>query len=422
MWFAHDGVFSMSIFFVVVQLVRAALPTQRASQGFFRATVSTHSPTFSVTKNSSVVPNSVGRHDGVDSLWRRPYCSLGRQVTTRFAPERIEIWIDPETNVRYIRSHNSSRTALAARCHGPFQAGDCLMGHPMNGAPPDCGALHCPCSLDTSLPVPSLREGKLRTAQSTLVKEVGRLCAEKKGKFSVLLLGLNHAVLAAYLEKRCPRRLHIDTVESNQHIVDAASAFLGSKRDKYNNIECADSWQYLMKLNATKKKYDLILTDCYGSDGRIPATCRAPSFMARLRTALKPGGLSFQDVGAEATKSMLMGYSAAFGKGNVALLGPDEVPVQFPGSPSNLNGQVIRAVASRLVVHEAGTPSAQSNKSLAASIPKPDNLTQSNKSVPRLTAQSKASAQFNSSAAMMPKASTSAQTNYSTVAKSNNGK
>lgn len=386
-------VFCLSVFLIASKLVEAELPNRRASHKFFRASATLSSSTSnepnSSTSNepnsSSVVSKDFGRYGGVRLLLRRPYCTLGGPAITRFATERIEIWIDPETNVRYIRIGNSSRTALAAKCQGAFQSGNCLKGHPLNGAPPDCGSLQCPCAVDTSLPVPSMQGGKLRAAQSALVKEVGRLCARRRGTFSVLLLGLNRAVLAAYLQKRCPRRLRIDIVESNRYILDAAHAFMGTKQDEHNSIESADSWQYLIRLNATKKKYDAILTDCYGSDGHIPATCRAPSFMIRLRAALRPGGVSFQDVGFDASKSLLMGYGVAFGKTNVALLGPDDVPLRL--TSTNPPDQLIRAVAAPVALRRAANISNRSNDS-APLMPKLNASAQSNSSAAAVNSSS----------------------------------
>lgn len=354
--------FCVLLFLDISNLAKAALPTQRASQRFSH-TQPAHSPTFN-SASSSFNLRKVGRHSGTDSLLKRPYCTLGRPGTARFASERIEVWVDPITNSRFIHSGNSSKTVLAAKCEGSFQADDCLLGHPMNGAPPDCSSLRCPCSVDTSLP--SIRNGKLTAAQTAIVKEVGRLCARKNGTVTVLVLGLHHAVLPAYLEKRCPRRLRIDTVDSNQHIVNAAKAFMGAMANEHNHIECADSWQYLMRLNATRRRYDAVLTDCFSADGHIPATCRAPSFIARLRVALRPGGVSVQDIGGEVSPPLMMGYSAAFGKANIALLGPDEVPVRFEGSVKQRNDQMIRAVSAPLKVRHVVESSAQPTTAMPA--------------------------------------------------------
>lgn len=404
MWALHATLgfcWYVSLVLANLSLATAASPTPRASQRFFRAAAAARNPSVNVSNSPPTLFKDVGRHSGAGSLLRRPYCTLGGPGAIRFASERIDFWIDPETNTRYIRSGKPSKTALAAKCQGPFKTGDCLTGHPMNGAPPDCSSLRCPCSIDTASPVPGARNGKLQAAQAALVKEIGNLCAQKRGSFSVLLLGLRRAVLPAYLAKRCPRRLHIDTVESNQYVIDAARNFLGLEYDEQYTVQQADAWQYLMRINGTKKRYDAILTDCFGGDGHIMETCRAPSFFARLRTILRPEGVSIQNVGSEASKSMLMGYVSVFGKANVALMGPDENPVQLTGLATSSTEQMIRAVATPLRVVSHAKSSVQPNSSAAAQL------------------NSSVAAKFNTSKAAQSNTSVAAQSTSSEAAESN---
>jgi len=144
-------------------------------------------------------------------------------------------------------------------------------------------------------------------------------------KLRLLLIGLGGGTVPAYLEQKCPKgALHIDSVEYNQHVIDAARSFFGLRAGPGDAVsaEREDGLVAVTQRVASKAtgQYDAAIVDCFGSDDRVPAPCASPKLMAGLASLLRPGGLVFQNLDLEPPAPIVARYREAFGQQGAELI------------------------------------------------------------------------------------------------------
>ncbi|MCA9515098.1 MAG: fused MFS/spermidine synthase [Myxococcales bacterium] len=128
----------------------------------------------------------------------------------------------------------------------------------------------------------------------------------------VLVIGLGGGTLPMFL-RHYDERVHIDVVDIEAGVVEAAKRFLGFRPDKALAVHVADGRRFVEDAKGT---WDLILLDAYGPDA-IPLALATKEFLAAVKAHLAPGGLVAGNLWSERANrlypSMLRTWEAVFG-------------------------------------------------------------------------------------------------------------
>lgn len=128
----------------------------------------------------------------------------------------------------------------------------------------------------------------------------------------VLVIGLGGGTLPMFL-RHYDDRVHIDVVDIEPRVVDAATRFLGFVPDAALRVHVGDGRAFV---EGAKERWDLVLLDAYGPDA-IPMALATKEFLGAVRDHLAPGGLVAGNLWGERANhlypSMLRTWEAVFG-------------------------------------------------------------------------------------------------------------
>jgi len=211
----------------------------------------------------------------------------------------------------------------------------------------------CLCTQDTS--------GGLQSASNAMLFEVGigPACrqAEAKAPVDVLLFGMGGGAVQTYAMQHCPAHTRVESVEADPRMAAIATKFFGVPVQagvSVVDVALADeaAADLAGRLNAAeapleqqaagrkrlrqaegdvalgKKRWDVIVTDCFVDKGVTPEGCRSREFLTYIRLLVRPGGTvlhhmwhesPYDDSVAPAFDDTLQLYKDTFGEHSVAV-------------------------------------------------------------------------------------------------------
>jgi hypothetical protein len=215
----------------------------------------------------------------------------------------------------------------------------------------------CPCTQDTT--------GGLQSASNAMLFQVGiePACrkAEAGSPVDVLLFGMGGGAVQTYTVQHCPEHTRVESVEADARMAAIATKFFGVPvRDGVSVVDVDDASaaasSLAEQLNAAeapmehtagrlqlgllrggrqngetalgKKRWDVVITDCFADKGVVPEGCRSREFLTYLRLLVRPGGTvlhhmwhtsPYDDSVAPTFDDTLQLYKDTFGEGNVAV-------------------------------------------------------------------------------------------------------
>lgn len=101
-----------------------------------------------------------------------------------------------------------------------------------------------------------------------------------------LMIGLGGGTYTTLLKRHFPN-LHIDAVEIDPVVVEAAKTFFGVREDERFTIHVADGAKFVRE---TQSIYDLVFIDAYSGEG-IPQALSGPSFFDAVKAKTSAGGV-----------------------------------------------------------------------------------------------------------------------------------
>ncbi len=110
--------------------------------------------------------------------------------------------------------------------------------------------------------------------------------ANSRGKIDLLIVGLAGGTVANQFSRFWNDELHIDGVEIDPMIIEAADKYFALDR-RYLDVHIGDGRMFLA---ASDKRYDFIIVDAY-KQPYIPFHLATQEFFLECRRHLKPGGL-----------------------------------------------------------------------------------------------------------------------------------
>ena len=120
-------------------------------------------------------------------------------------------------------------------------------------------------------------------------------------RYRLLMIGLGGGSFTQPVRRRC--HAHIDVIEKQKDVADAARLFLGyeeqpkwvGKREEDERVIIADGQDglQLAETYSNGRRYDAIAIDCMVS-GKIPPGCRSEAFVNSAARLLSPGGVITQ--------------------------------------------------------------------------------------------------------------------------------
>lgn len=179
----------------------------------------------------------------------------------------------------------------------------------------------CPCTQDTS--------GGLQSASNAMLFQVGiePACrnAAAGAPVDVLLFGMGGGAVQTYAMQHCPEHTRVESVEADARMAAIATKFFGVPEKagvSVVDVETAEEAAASLaeRLNAAeapmsalqeavpaqkrtalrrsaggdialgKKKWDVLVTDCFIDKGVVPEGCRSREFLTYLRLLVRPGG------------------------------------------------------------------------------------------------------------------------------------
>lgn len=102
----------------------------------------------------------------------------------------------------------------------------------------------------------------------------------------VLMIGLGGGNFTTLLRRHFPE-LHIEAIEIDPVVVEAAKTFFNVREDERFKIHVADGAQFIRE---TPHIYDLILIDAYSGEG-IPPALSGPSFFDAVKAKVSVNGI-----------------------------------------------------------------------------------------------------------------------------------
>lgn len=153
----------------------------------------------------------------------------------------------------------------------------------------------CPCD---PVPAPNFNAMGFGYVQLMLNK-VLHSCERRvsTAMFRLLMVGLGGGSFTQPVRRRC--QAHIDVIEKQKDVADAARLFLGYQEheghSKDERIIIADGQKglQLAEMYSNGHQYDAIAIDCMVS-GKIPLGCRSDQFVDTAARLLSPGGVITQ--------------------------------------------------------------------------------------------------------------------------------
>jgi spermidine synthase len=127
--------------------------------------------------------------------------------------------------------------------------------------------------------------GHLELAYSRVALAGLALCDEPE---SFLVFGLGGGAIPMFLKTHFPRA-HIDVVDIDPAVIDAARQYFGFREDRRMVAYAEDARAFAEKIG--KSRYDVIFLDAFGRD-TVPAHLTTVEFLQTVRAALKPGGVA----------------------------------------------------------------------------------------------------------------------------------
>lgn len=214
----------------------------------------------------------------------------------------------------------------------------------------------CPCTQDTS--------GGLQSESNAMLFEVGIQPACRQAvagaPVDVLLFGMGGGAVQAYASQKCPEHTRIESVEADARMAAIAQKFFGVPvRDGKWVIDVDDASGAAATLAAQlnvaeapaeeqaggrmlrlagrhatgdvalgKKRWDVVVTDCFIDKGVVPEGCRSREFLTYLRLLVRPGGKvlhhmwhtsPYDDSVAPTFDDTVQLYKDTFGEGTVSV-------------------------------------------------------------------------------------------------------
>ena len=114
------------------------------------------------------------------------------------------------------------------------------------------------------------------------------LSFERLRRMRRLVFGLGGGAIPMFLKTHFPRA-HIDVVDIDPAVIDAARRYFGFREDRRMVAHAEDARAFAEKIG--KSRYDVIFLDAFGRD-TVPAHLTTVEFLCTVRAALKPGGVA----------------------------------------------------------------------------------------------------------------------------------
>mmetsp|Transcript_39272 Transcript_39272/g.72309 ORF Transcript_39272/g.72309 Transcript_39272/m.72309 type:complete len:299 (+) Transcript_39272:78-974(+) len=238
---------------------------------------------------------------GFDSV---PFCQFGRRVGFNDA---VAVYINSDNSRSFSFGAEDTGTQSQISCNGPVPShcASRLSSNPRQIS--SCEEVSCSCKADAS----SLQFVYMKK----MMQEAVPLCEVQASNFQTLMIGLGGGALPEYLLAHCPEGTSVESVEYDPRVIDVATKFFGLRvAPGVSEIENNDGGKSVQARAAAGKKYDLILVDCFQSEGYVPDSCRDEAFVSGLHALLKSGGVAIQQVWGGQYKETLSTYQHVFGQ------------------------------------------------------------------------------------------------------------
>lgn len=146
-----------------------------------------------------------------------------------------------------------------------------------------------------------------------------RLDVARRDLRSVLLLGLGAGSVVQLLRRDCGVKAPITALEIDPVMVEIAREHFGLSRWSNLEVVTADAVAWV---EGSSRRFDLVVVDLF-DEAQIPAACRTPGFLLRLRDRLAAGGMLVFNVVASrpAAREEAHAFAALFER----ILGPSRV-------------------------------------------------------------------------------------------------
>lgn len=208
----------------------------------------------------------------------------------------VTVRLQPSTNARsLVFNDDVSGVETRAQCHGAPPP-ECLAGAGSSTVQDVSSCMSCGCEESA---------GRVYGSYAReMAEKIDRQCQEGRSEedpLRVLLIGLGGGELAIHLAQRCGSKLELDTVEYDGRLPELAKKYFGLppsvKVMVGDALPVAESLRQAIeedKLLADKKRYDVVLVDCFSTGGVTPEHCRSAEFLSTTRDLLRSGGTVLQ--------------------------------------------------------------------------------------------------------------------------------
>mmetsp|Transcript_18503 Transcript_18503/g.50968 ORF Transcript_18503/g.50968 Transcript_18503/m.50968 type:complete len:299 (-) Transcript_18503:122-1018(-) len=234
----------------------------------------------------------------------RPFCQFGSRGGFNGS---VTVYVTKHNVRSFSFGVEDFGTQTEVTCKGPVPVTCSRTAESKPALVPSCEDLACECDVDIS---------ELQFVyMKKMMREAIPLCRMQQSGFRVLMIGLGGGALPEYLLSHCPQGTSVESIEYDPRVIDVATHFFGLRvAPGVNDIENSDGGRAVQARAAAGKKYDLVLVDCFQSEGVVPDSCRNGAFVSGVRAILKPGGTALQQVWAPQYRSTLSTYRQVFGE------------------------------------------------------------------------------------------------------------
>mmetsp|Transcript_30287 Transcript_30287/g.48906 ORF Transcript_30287/g.48906 Transcript_30287/m.48906 type:complete len:297 (-) Transcript_30287:98-988(-) len=235
-----------------------------------------------------------------------PFCQFGGRPGFNGS---VAVYLTKDNTRSFSFGVEDAGTQTEVACNGPIPLACSTRSATKLEEVPPCDDFACDCVSDSS----TLQFVYMKK----MMKEAIPMCELQQSGFHALMIGLGGGALPQYLLSHCPSGTSVESVEYDPRVIDVATHFFGLHvAAGVNEVENNDGGKAVQARVENGKKYDLVMVDCFQSEGFVPDSCRDERFVSGLHAILKNGGAVIQQVWGRQYQSTLGTYEKVFGKQN----------------------------------------------------------------------------------------------------------
>lgn len=233
-----------------------------------------------------------------------PLCKIGTRAGFNSS---VLVYLNKDNSRSLAFDTDDVGTQTQVVCKGPAPSGCLNFKASRMVEVPSCANVECDCDRDVS----DLEFVYMKK----MMKEAIPMCEGQSSGFRALMIGLGGGALPEYFLGHCPEGTSVESVEYDPRVIEAATHFFGLHvQAGVNEVENNDASQAVQARARAGKKYDLIMVDCFASEGFVPPSCRNDAFVSGMHSILNSGGSVIQQVWTKQYESTLATYEHTFGK------------------------------------------------------------------------------------------------------------